>query len=1097
MLSQQDILGQILAQMTAKPRPPPPEEPRQGPERPGGFGAPGCRPPAPRFRGRSPLIDTDTETGLAQMLRLGRDYEVELALGRFQPNGNFSPGLLSVSQYQALKKGLDERVAQAREGRIVVKTYDDKVETGVINVEGQDPKYARRITDIALQRVTYEEKIRRGSDSLSNYEWGYRISSSTERALPDPGEENFVPDVIRYRKRLSYQEKDEKESLYGIKIDLTVVKEVYLKPREGETRSDQPIVKYEVEIERLKEIVAKRDVKHASVATFRAALDLIFPLIQGAEKLGELLTLPRRSYAIAVHNYLFGDEIRRRNIQMNPSKLYKDYWNKPHNIKVDNLIGVSRDRRGKATVDWAITPKLDGKRLFLGIFPAGIFLYGPPNDVILIGEGSDGSNDCTLLDGEFYEKEGRRAYFAFDILFYHGEDVRSKDLLARLELVKKVVPNLRLFPSIGYEAKQFVTKGPLYDKTKAALADIERQETKFEYEFDGIIFQSYGPYDNRDTYKWKPPERLTIDFLLKKVEGSDDVFDAMVSLSKQEAIKSGNPALREVIFKGSHRHPFSGQITVTDGKFNDQSVDGQIVECHWVADEPEPEGDDVCLAELEEDRSKGHFEPVRLRDDRDRPNGLQPAYDVWDDIMSPMTIETIRGDTLKAARRVCNMAKRRLLETEFTSGAVIIDIGTGRGGDQKKWSDAKIKKVFAIEPNEHNYDIAVKRFESAKDFKTEVVFVRNDDEELVGAEDTEAVVKTVGKTKVDGIVSFFSLTFFGKDEDTYNGLLETIDEVLPEGGKFVGIVMDGAKTRELLDKERLKEGGNPEESIAYQTPSFIIDQVSLFKDDMTGNEIEITINDPDSMVCRQTEWLFYFEEFKRDLEGLGIKMIKSGFLDNGPEYDVLPTDSKTFNGLNRMFVFQRSKTRVGKVKYIRPDESATLTNPYKVELATVGVIQDNSNLVHAVLRAVDSSYKAMNEEGKKKEVAKIRQLMAKSLLLDVFIKADVDPETVRVSGQKLAWLTYRLKVTDVTQPFLDSLSLNLLATQLKVNILVVDKAVKVINSSSEPTKHAKTVVLYTPDNVHYNLVAKKGDDELVTVMSKSDSFIKALVATMP
>ena len=185
----------------------------------------------------------------------------------------------------------------------------------------------------------------------------------------------------------------------------------------------------------------------------------------------------------------------------------------------------------------------------------------------------------------------------------------------------------------------------------------------------------------------------------------------------------------------------------------------------------------------------------------------------------------------------------------------------------------------------------------------------------------------------------------------YNGLLETIDEVLPEGGKFVGIVMDGAKTRELLDKERLKEGGNPEESIAYQTPSFIIDQVSLFKDDMTGNEIEITINDPDSMVCRQTEWLFYFEEFKRDLEGLGIKMIKSGFLDNGPEYDVLPTDSKTFNGLNRMFVFQRSKTRVGKVKYIRPDESATLTNPYKVELATVGVIQDNSNLVHAVLRA--------------------------------------------------------------------------------------------------------------------------------------------------
>src|SRR5208337_2978969 len=133
-------------------------------------------------------------------------------------------------------------------------------------------KYARRITDIALQRVTYEEKIR-GRDSLANYEWGYRISSSTERALPDPGEENFVADVIRYRKRLSYQEKDEKESLYGIKIDLTIVKEIYLKPKEGEKKTDsQPFIKYEVEIERLKEIVAKRDVKHASVTTFQAAL---------------------------------------------------------------------------------------------------------------------------------------------------------------------------------------------------------------------------------------------------------------------------------------------------------------------------------------------------------------------------------------------------------------------------------------------------------------------------------------------------------------------------------------------------------------------------------------------------------------------------------------------------------------------------------------------------------------------------------------------------------------------------------------------------------------------------------------------------------
>jgi len=64
-----------------------------------------------------------------------------------------------------------------------------------------------------------------------------------------------------------------------------------------------------------------------------------------------------------------------------------------------------------------------------------------------------------------------------------------------------------------------------------------------------------------------------------------------------------------------------------------------------------------------------------------------------------------------------------------------------------------------------------------------------------GAEKTDVIQQNIDRRmggRLDGIVSFFSLTFFPEKREMYDALLETID-LLPEGGKFIGAVMDGYK----------------------------------------------------------------------------------------------------------------------------------------------------------------------------------------------------------------------------------------------------------------------------------------------------------------
>jgi mRNA (guanine-N(7))-methyltransferase domain/mRNA capping enzyme, C-terminal domain len=880
---------------------------------------PKASPPKPSSRkpASGELIDEASIKDINKFFNLPKETEVELSFGKFlYKNGrlNFIPGVTQGEFEELLKILQKSNMGESS-------SSEDKVEI-------DENTHIRKITRGSA--VVWQKK-ERSREKIENIEWGYRISSSKEIAVDPP--KNFKATRTRNRKRFSFQWLDGK-----YQFDLTQI-----------TSPDTPIV-YEVEIERIKK--DKGVIKNLKVAIETVLLGLI-----GKDRSSDtriLMGADEKENAVNAHNSLFYTDKYVRAPQ-NPFNLVEGYWNKPQNIKKDDILLSN-------TFDFSVTVKLDGKRKFLLITNNTLYVCAPPYDIKVAFKDPNLLRPLknTLLDCE--EVEGR--YYVFDILFYKGEDVRGGFFKERKELVKNVVgeTNLNIVT-----AKPFFTDPDFYKMTKMALKELKKL-SRSGIPTDGLIFQPGHYYKNKQTKKWKPVDQLTIDFKLGDKKGR--TFLAYVA-------KYDKNVRKDVLFKGSHKNPISENVIIQlpKGKFKGLNLEGMVVECKYDHDEQ------VFIIE-------------RLREDKAGvPNEINVAMSVWDDIMDPIRVETLKGDDLIIMRRMHNLCKSSLLEQTFKKGDIIMDWGSGRGGDLTKWEKIGISKVFVVEPNKDNYKILSDRKKDMK-MKTNIVSVMNSKKELVGGQNTKDLLETIHEDQVNGLVSFFSLTFFGKDKETFNSGIESISKVLPnKGDMFIGVVMDSKETLKLT------------KGFQYKNKAFSITPLEkTSRSPKKGNnEIQITINDPSSMVD-YTEWLFPFELFKERLESEGFQCEKDGYLNDsggfpkislkGKEYTLsdlynnLGEDAQNFSSLNRFFVFKRAgkakKSAKALDKTPSPKKSSKKRSPKKSldEFEKVKVV-DNS-FFHAFLSAFDKKYIGMDKKGKRARVEKVKKMLAEQLTMDIF-----------------------------------------------------------------------------------------------------------------
>lgn len=1146
MSDQNDILAAIMQQMSIKTGPDVNPQPlvEVGQPLPRTVTLP-KRPP--EYHTSGDVFSKSEEKAIRDLLNSPIQFEIEASLGtfrNFKGRNNFHPGLKSLYCFNQTKTFFD-RQSRPMGGTLDVRRYYDKIER-------IEDLHVRKITDMTTEGVTYQTKSRDRKYFVDNTKFGIRISKSSEKHLDDGDEferewrkvdkmilrykksgsseeqtgRKNLPDIaiIRYRRRISYTETSRSSKLFGLRFDLTSVDENHVR----DDGSIWNIRKYEVEMERIDQSVDLERFIDAVIVLLGYSQDIMCP--------EQLIDLEERALAIKLHNNIFyGDTTTHKWSSKDQYRLYSGYWNKPKNIKIKDMLD--------SHFNPAVTIKLNGRRVTMLIDQNGTYLFSPPYDVFKIGEGNDALSG-TLVDCEIMLVWDRDRYvvknlYMFDVLFYKDQDLRQSKFDVRLINVNQIAQNFEdshLYCGLQCTVKEYFMDGDFYDRTQTAFAKIEADETYKQYNLqDGLIFQPSHWYKNNHTFKWKPEYNLTIDFRIMRFSADEidyiyknkkggSIYDSDTSPAwltefyntphqdlnayegKMYWLLSGAKG-KDIPFRGTRSHPFGGFIIVNMDEFDGQSLDSiEIIECKW-------------------NYNDQIFEFYRIRDDRDRPNNLETARSVWEDIMNPIPQETIKGETLQLMRKYHNQEKLSILTKEFHRGDVIIDIGSGRGGDLQKWDSIGFDRVFAIEPNEENM-AELKRRRHEGQYKAKIVTMP------FGAENThniKSVIDQYGR-KLDGIVSFFSMTFFPQSNEMYTSLLKTID-LLPEGGKFVGAVMDGHKVRDLIEKTREKLSIPEDEPVDYfpgedeEHSAFTIKQMTEFDDKPVKNKIKIDIHSSSSMVTEQEEWLLYFEHFKRALEKKGFRLISQGYIDKGNMFDLLPEQSKIFSRLNRTFVFQ--KARVKKTSHpssietstktsiepsIEPnvelniDEIAEFHNLYGEDLYYVGIEIDQSNFIHAILYATSSKYPSMTSAERSEYAQKTRRKIGRQLTQDMFKQLHRGELSRRLQypyiakyGEKkamqISFEEFKKKLLDETV-FVGEVSLLELASKF-FNIDIY-----ILGENTQPSKlyaeecddlygNDKAIVLYTADGLSYHLVAHY-DKNYHYTFDTSSSFIRKL-----
>jgi len=153
-----------------------------------------------------------------------------------------------------------------------------------------------------------------------------------------------------------------------------------------------------------------------------------------------------------------------------------------------------------------VCEKTDGVRYLLASTEDGVFLVNRAFATSKV-QGVRIPKD-TLLDGELVKtRAGKALFLVFDAVCVKGEDLKSLPLDMRLEKARGVTKGIIKTASASFEVRV---------KTMVPLGSPIQD---CDYETDGLVFtpvrEPIRTGTHETLFKWKPHERITVDFELK------------------------------------------------------------------------------------------------------------------------------------------------------------------------------------------------------------------------------------------------------------------------------------------------------------------------------------------------------------------------------------------------------------------------------------------------------------------------------------------------------------------------------------------------------------------------------------------------------
>jgi hypothetical protein len=367
---------------------------------------------------------------------------------------------------------------------------------------------------------------------------------------------------FRYLNRVTFQHPD-----YPIKVDISIVKTStkdgkYYTVEESNVFNNQPV--YEIELE-----VDNYQIGPGTpFNNYQSVLDSLRKVIKIV-----LSGLQSTNYPIS---YIEQNSIIHSYMKL----VYKDDYNPQKRIYPSNFIGPSSYTLKRINIEpvdpnssepnirnnFTVTDKADGDRHLMFINETGkIYLINTNMNVIFTGAFTDEKTVFnSLLDGELilHDKTGKFInYFAcFDIYYLNKLDIRSYSFMpqdkdpskSRFALMKQMLNILKpqsiiknALSPITIESKNFYPANFEGETKESIFTSCNNIITKvnsglFNYNTDGLIFTpafmgvgsnvvgKAGPLKKitwEYSFKWKPPQYNTIDFLVTTVKAKNGVDD--------------------------------------------------------------------------------------------------------------------------------------------------------------------------------------------------------------------------------------------------------------------------------------------------------------------------------------------------------------------------------------------------------------------------------------------------------------------------------------------------------------------------------------------------------------------------------------------
>ena len=695
----------------------------------------------------------------------------------------------------------------------------------------------RKITNIVTGATNYERKQRKNFDRFQLpidmstvrftpvYSFDIRISLASETPL-DYNENFGQIDPSQTRKRTRYMYSVNRAD--GISIASYILTKI-------ETRDTQPFYEFEIEFN-----VYQGDVRKHVIKTYHQMMSLLYHDMQR----------PFQTYT--------GDLILKSEI----TRIYKMIIlqeAKPKNLKRHHAWDILNLSNG-----YTVTNKLDGERMVVIAIPngpiKGIFAFNRRR-VVRLSLNEKGID--MVLDTEWYDDK----FHVFDCMRQNGKTITELSHSERLTRAKGIVTQLQSVECFSIAMKQFFP-------SREAISLLRGMNYE---ENDGLIFTPNEKYNSDSIYKWKFPEKMTIDFqvLWNQPSSSYQLY---------------------VYTKGNKLIPFitnrdRGTIATYKGE---RLRDRGIYEFGY---------------------RDGEFVLFRERPDKELPNFVSVAQDVWNDIINPLT-QTELTRMLSSIRILSNDMKRILID-ENCGDKTILDLGVGRGGDLGKYTKIKVKHLYGVEPNVENLAECRNRLENNSYMKDRTSLLN------AMAQETQKIQEFLNSQKVDVVTSFLSLSFFFFSDNDLNSFIDTVSSSLKEGGVFIGTTIIGGKTRDLL--ESTKDGVFEFEGGSIKWGEGKKTVLISMKNTIVGEN--------------QVETLVDFDLLTQRLGERNIMLTKRKEFEWDRTH--LTESENTFNSLYEMFVFQK-----------KHDSRPSVSSPEHTIPIPVDVPQPGMSFIEEILRRV-------------------------------------------------------------------------------------------------------------------------------------------------